>query len=289
MAPRWPLDRTYRRPDIGWAPGPWGHRTLIMAVINTSPDSFSGDGITDDPARVLDYAQQLIERGADIIDIGGESTRPGAAPVAPDEQIRRAVPTIEILAGSVDVALSIDTTSSQVAAAALSAGASIVNDTSGTLDDPDIAAVAASHHATFVTMHNQRRVPTTRPESNDVIDLIVSGLSVGLTRLDDAGVDDVIIDPGFGFGWTLEQNLEVLRRLPELHVLGLPILIGTSRKGSVGKILHDRSVNDRLWGTAATVAQSITAGTDIVRVHDVAAMADVVRVTDAIVRRSTAR
>ncbi len=272
--------RVYEQARASWGDHEWGTRTLVMGIVNATPDSFSSDGTGGDVGRAVSQAVAMLEAGADIVDIGGESTRPGAGRVDAATQIARVVPVIEALRRERDCLISVDTTLAPVASAALSAGATIVNDVSGTEDDPDIARVAGDQGAPYVVMHNQRGRPHT-----DVIADITDGLRNAVSRLREAGVTEVIIDPGFGFGWSVQQNLEMLRRLDELWALELPILVGTSRKSTIGAVLGDRPADQRLMGTAATVAQSICAGADIVRVHDVPEMVDVVRVTDAIVRR----
>ena len=282
----WPTNRTYVSPDrTDPLDGRWGDRTLLMGIVNATPDSFSNDGVDKRVDDAVASARHMIANGARIIDVGGESTRPDAPRVSPAAQISRVVPIIEAIVSDLatfggSAALSVDTTCADVAEAALQAGATIVNDVSGTTDDSDLPHVAAAHGATYVTMHNQRG-----REHTDLIDDIRRGLDQSLAALDAAGIQTIVIDPGFGFGWTVAQNTEMLRRLPELWDYRLPILTGTSRKSAIGAVLDHRPVDQRLWGTAATVAQTICAGADIVRVHDVAEMADVARVTDAIVRR----
>jgi len=215
-----------------------------------------------------------------LLDVGGESTRPGFQPVGADEELARVVPVIERLAGEVSIPISVDTTKGAVADAALAAGASLVNDVNGLRGDAGVAAAVARHGAAVVVMHNQRNRPFT-----DVIGDIRAGLEAGLAIAEAAGVarTRTLIDPGFGFGWQVEQNLEMLRRLRELRALGRPLLVGTSRKSTIGHVL-DLPVEERLEGTAATVALAIANGADVVRVHDVRAMVRVVRMTDAVVR-----
>ena len=250
-----------------------------MGILNATPDSFSSDGTDGDVDRAVRQALAMLDSGADLIDVGGESTRPGADRVDAETQIGRVVPVIEALTAARPCVVSVDTTLAAVADAALAAGATVVNDVSGTTDDPEIVEVAAKRRAGYIVMHNQRG-----REHTDVIDDIRRGLEPAVEALHTAGVVDVAVDPGYGFGWSVDQNLEMLRRLGELTVLELPLLVGTSRKSSIGKLLEDRPMDGRAFGTAATVAQSICAGVDIVRVHDVPEMVDVVRVTDAIVR-----
>lgn len=259
----------------------WGDRTLVMGVVNCTPDSFSGDGVsTAEQAQWI--ALGMVAAGADIIDIGGESTRPDAAPVEAAEQIRRIIPSIRGVREVSDVPISVDTSLAAVADAALAAGADLVNDIRGLAADPDLAGVCAAHAAGVVVMHNQRD----HEHSGDVIADVTSGLAAAMERAGAAGIDaaHVIVDPGFGFGWSTAENLELLRRLPELAALDLPMLVGTSRKSTLGAVLGDRPVEDRTFATAATVAQAVCAGTDIVRVHDVRPAVDIVRTIDRIVR-----
>lgn len=259
----------------------WGQRTYIMGILNVTPDSFSGDGIAYNADEALRRAVRMREDGADIIDVGGESTRPGFRPVPPEEEIRRTVPVIELLRLELDIPISIDTSKAPVARAALEAGAHLVNDIHGFRQDPGTAAAAATYGVPAVAMHNQRG-----RECRDVIGEIVAGLTESLRIASEQGLpgESVIVDPGFNFGWSEEQALEMLRRLGELRVLGRPILVGTSRKSVIGAVLGGLPVEERLEGTAATVAIAIAHGADIVRVHDVREMARVARMTDAIVR-----
>lgn len=281
---RWPLDRRYRAAELEvrgrrWR---WGERTLVMGIVNCTPDSFSGDGVpTAEQARVVAVA--MVAAGADLIDVGGESTRPGAEPVPAAEQARRIVPAIGAIRADTDVPISVDTSAAEVADAALDAGADLVNDVRGLAGDPELAAVCARRSTPLVVMHNQRHHPAT----GDVMTDVVAGLEASLARAAAAGIPDerVLVDPGFGFGWTVDENLELLRGLPGLAALELPILVGTSRKSTLGAVLGDRPVEHRTFATAATVAQAVCAGADLVRVHDVAAAVDVVRTVDRIVRR----
>lgn len=258
----------------------WGRRTYIMGIINVTPDSFSGDGLANDVAAAVDQAVRMCRDGADIIDVGGESTRPGFRPVSPEEEIGRTVPVIERLVREVDVPVSIDTYKAEVARAALAAGARLVNDVHGFRRQPEVAAAAAEFGVPAVSMHNQRD-----REFHDVIGDVTAGLVESLRIARERGLPDerVIVDPGFNFGWTEEQALEMLRRLGELRALGRPLLVGTSRKSTIGVVLG-LPVEERLEGTAATVALAIANGADIVRVHDVREMARVARMADAVVR-----
>ncbi len=258
----------------------WGRRTYVMGVVNVTPDSFSGDGLAYDVAAAVHQGVRMCRDGADIIDVGGESTRPGFQSVPPGEEIERTVPVIERLAGEVDIPVSIDTYKADVARAGLDAGASLVNDVHGFRREPEVAAVAAEFGVPAVAMHNQRD-----REFHDVIGDITVGLVESLCIARERALPDerVIVDPGFNFGWTEEQALEMLRRLGELRTLGRPLLVGTSRKSTIGVVLG-LPVEERLEGTAATVALAIANGADIVRVHDVKEMARVARMADAVVR-----
>ncbi len=258
----------------------WGLRTYVMGVVNVTPDSFSGDGLAHDVAAAVDQAVRMRREGADIIDVGGESTRPGSQPIPAEEEIRRTVPVIERLVRELDVPVSIDRYKAEVARAALAAGAQLVNDVHGFRREPEVAAVAAEFGVPAVAMHNQRD-----REFHDVIGDISAGLVESLRTARERGLppERVIVDPGFNFGWTEEQALEMLRRLSELRALGRPLLVGTSRKSTIGAVLG-LPVEERLEGTAATVALAIASGADIVRVHDVKEMARVARMADAVVR-----
>ena len=252
-----------------------------MAIVNVTPDSFSGDGVgSHAPAAAAALAREFAEAGADIIDAGAESTRPDADPVTPAEEAARALPAIAAIRAATDLPISIDTQHAEVAEAALDAGADMVNDINGLRGDACMAEVVASRGAALVAMHNQRG-----RESGDVIANVLAGWEESLRLAAKAGVprERIILDPGFGFGWTPEENLEMVRRLNELAVAGLPLLLGTSRKSTLGLVL-DAPVEERLEGTAASVAIAIAKGVDIVRVHEVAAMRKVAAVADAISR-----
>ena len=259
----------------------WGSRTYVMGIINVTPDSFSGDGLGSDLGAVLEQAQRFEGEGADFLDVGAESTRPGSMPITLDEELSRLLPALELLAGKVSIPISVDTYKSAVARAALQAGAAIINDIWGLKADPEIAFVAAEAGAPLILMHNQEG----RQYISLVPDMLASrGHSVALAR--DAGVppENIVVDPGIGFGKTADHNLEVLKRLPEFRSLGFPLLVGTSRKSTIGLVLDGAPVDQRLEGTAASVALAIAGGADIVRVHDVAQMSRVCRMSDAIVR-----
>ena len=258
----------------------WGRKTYIMGILNITTDSFSGDGVGKDMETALARAKRLVAEGADIIDIGGESTRPDSRPVTPEEEINRVLPVIKMLSSEVDVPISIDTYKSGVARLALEAGANMINDVWGLRQDPELAHVAAERGVPLVITANQRDM-----QYDNIMTAVVDSLVVGMNLALDAGVawGNIIIDPGIGFGKTLEGNLEVLRRLSELKSLGRPILLGTSRKSMIGLVL-DLPVDERLEGTAATVALGIANGADMIRVHDVLQMKRVAKMTDAIVR-----
>jgi dihydropteroate synthase len=258
----------------------WGSRTFLMGVVNVTPDSFSGDGLGTDADAAVALGLRLEAEGADIIDVGGESTRPDATEVSAEEELRRVLPVIERLAREATVPISIDTSKAAVAAAALEAGATMVNDVSGLRRDPAMAAVVARFGVPAIVMHNQRGRPFC-----DVMSDIKAGLETSIALAEAAGVprERLLLDPGFGFGWSVSHNLEILRRLPELRSLGRPLLVGTSRKSTIGAVLG-LPAGERLLGTAASVAIAIANGADIVRVHDVKDMLQVCRFTDAVVR-----
>ena len=259
----------------------WGERTYIMGIVNVTPDSFSGDGLGDNVDAAVRQAIEMREDCAGFIDVGGESTRPGFAEVPADEELRRVVPVIQRLVRELDIPISIDTYKAEVAKAALEAGAQLVNDVHGFRREPEIARVAAEAGVPAIAMYNQRG-----RDFHDTIGNIIAGLLDSLSIAREQGLPEerIIVDPGFNFGWKDEQALEMLRRLSELRVLGRPILVGTSRKSTIGKVLGDLPVEERLEGTAATVAIAIANGADIVRVHDVREMARVARMADAVVR-----
>lgn len=258
----------------------WGERTYIMGVLNLTPDSFSGDGLGGDVEAALAKARRLVEEGADILDVGGESTRPDSSPIAVDEELRRVMPVVERLAAELGVPLSIDTYKSEVARRAVEAGVRMINDVWGLRRDPKLAQVAAEAGVPIVIVANQRET-TYRQIMPEVMDSLRRGMKLAL----DAGVawENIIVDPGIGFGKTLEGNLELMRRLGELRALGRPILLGTSRKSMIGLVLN-LPLDQRAEGSAATVALGIANGADMVRVHDVLPMVRVSRMTDAIVR-----
>jgi dihydropteroate synthase len=262
-----------------------------MGVLNVTPDSFSDGGRYLDSGAAVARALELERDGADIVDIGGESTRPGAATIHVEEEIRRIVPVIEVLGGKLRVPMSVDTRRAEVAEAALNAGAEIINDVSGLRMDPRLGKVARRARAPLILMH-MRGTPQTMqrgPFAREVMRDVMSGLREALARAKREGLakSQLLLDPGIGFGKKHEQNFEILARLPEFARLGCPIVIGTSRKAFLGKALAKHGepavpTDERLLGTAATVTASILGGAHIVRVHDVAEMAGVARVADAI-------
>lgn len=265
-----------------------GSRTVVMGIVNVTPDSFSDGGRYLDSGAAIAHALEMVEDGADILDVGGESTRPGAEPVQADDETKRVMPVIAELVKRTSVPISVDTTKSEVARAALDAGASIVNDISGASLDPQMPALIAERQCPAVLMHIQGtpRDMQRQPSYDDLMGEICAYLRSRIAALAEAGVDErlLILDPGIGFGKTVEHNLEILRRLRELKSIGRPILVGTSRKSTIGKVLGDLPADQRVEGTAATIAVAIANGADIVRVHDVREMARVARMTDAIVR-----
>lgn len=263
-------------------------KTFIMGILNITPDSFSDGGEYFDHARAVDHALKMVEQGADIIDVGGESTRPGSDIVPLDEEIRRTIPIIEKVAAQIDVPVSIDTYKSEVARQAVSVGASIVNDISGLRFDPAMAGAVAEMGVPIVVMHIKGKPKDMQvdPVYDDLINDIKAYLSETIDIAKSAGIADdrIVIDPGIGFGKTFEHNLEILQRLGEFRELGMPILVGPSRKAFIGKILGDLPATERMEGTAAAVAISIFNGANIIRVHDVKEMSRVARVADAIVK-----
>jgi dihydropteroate synthase len=262
-----------------------------MGIVNTSPDSFSGDGAADIETAVT-RACRFVDEGADILDIGGESTKPGFSQITIEEEIKRVVPVIEQLASRVNVPISIDSSKYEVARQALAAGASILNDQWGLKTELRLAELAAKKNVPIILMSNQRdiggydaKVGRDTANYQDVMTEVITSLRNSITAAQKSGVpnENIIIDPGIGFGKTWQQDIEIIRRLRELKVLGLPILVGTSRKSLI-KMVLSLPADQRVEGTAATVAVSIANGADIVRVHDVKQMARVCKMTDAIVR-----
>jgi dihydropteroate synthase len=271
----------------------WGERTYVMGILNVTPDSFSGDGLAGDFKAAAARAKQLAGEGADIIDIGGESTRPNAQPVSVDEELRRVIPVIERLAGELAVPMSIDTTKYDVARRALEAGARMLNDQWGLKGDPRLAELAAEWQVPIILMSNQRDkggydagLGRDTADYKDPIAEVINSLKGSLKIAAEAGVpgENIIIDPGIGFGKSWQHDLEIIRRLGEVAELGKPILLGPSGKSFIGRVL-ELPVEERLLGTAAAVAIGIAHGADMVRVHDVKQIVRVCRMSDAIVRR----
>jgi dihydropteroate synthase len=262
----------------------WGSRTFVMGVLNVTPDSFSGDGLLADGepvAAAVALAGAMIEAGADVLDVGGESTRPGHGPVSEADEIARVGPVVEAVRASFPtIPLSVDTTKPAVARAALEAGANLINDVWGVADDDALIRVAAEHGVPIVLMHNraEARYTTLVPE-------ILADLQRAIERALRAGVawESILVDPGFGFGKTAEHNLALLRELASLRLLGRPIVLGTSRKSTLGNVL-DLPADQRVEATLATTVLGIAAGVDMVRVHDVRPNARAARMTDAVVR-----
>jgi dihydropteroate synthase len=265
-----------------------GLHTHVMGILNVTPDSFSDGGRYVDPEQALAHAREMAAAGADIIDIGGESTRPGAQPLSEGEELSRIIPLIERLAPELAIPISVDTYKSAVAKKALEAGASIVNDISGLRFSPDMATVAADSGAAVIIMHikGTPRDMQQNPVYADVVGEVRSYLEEGIDIAVKAGLDRerILIDPGIGFGKTLEHNLAILQRLDEFRCLGRPIVLGTSRKKFIGTVLDLPVPEERVDGTAATVALGIERGAGVVRVHDVRRMARVARMTDAVLK-----
>jgi dihydropteroate synthase len=269
-----------------------GSRTLLMGVLNVTPDSFSDGGRYFDPQAAVVRALEMEHAGADIIDIGGESTRPGARPVTAAEELERVLPVLNGLRGKLGIPISLDTQKAAVAEAGITAGAEIINDVSALRSDPALGEVVRHHRVALVLMH-MRGTPGTMqqgPFARDVMRDVLSGCRVAIARARRAKIDRarLLLDPGIGFGKSYQQNCELLQRLPELARLGYPLVVGTSRKAFIGWLLGDRKkeqswpADKRLWGTAATVTASILGGAHIVRVHDAAEMVQVARVADAL-------
>lgn len=262
-------------------------RTRIMGILNVTPDSFSDGGLYAGTEQAVSHSREMLAAGADVIDIGGESTRPGARPLSEEEELSRIIPVIERVAKEPGALISVDTYKSDVARKALQAGASLVNDISGLRFSPDMAKIAGDHGAAVVIMHIKGTPQDMQqnPVYDDVIAEISNYLSEGVEIALQGGVrrDRIMIDPGIGFGKTVEHNLTILERLDEFRVIGCPIVLGTSRKRFIGSVLNVPEPRDRMLGTAATVALGIAAGARMLRVHDVAPMVQIARMTDAIV------
>jgi dihydropteroate synthase len=273
----------------------WGSRTYIMGIINLTPDSFSGDGLmhgTDLVKNALEQANQFVREGADILDLGAESSRPGAEPVCVEEEEERLMPVLTaILKNNLDVIISVDTYKSSVAERALQAGADWINDIWGLRFDPLMAQIVAKYKAPVVIMHNGRELKQEPPHAGnekqkDIINIVKSGLQTSIRIAQEAGIqkENLILDPGIGFGKTVEENLALINHLDKIKALGYPVLIGPSRKSFIGETLN-LTADQRLEGTAAATAISITRGADIIRVHDVQPMVRVARMCDAILNQ----
>lgn len=291
----------------------WGQRTYVMGILNVTPDSFSGDGLlesggsftshagrSDSLSRSLEQARRFVEAGVDILDVGGESTRPGSQPISPQEEIERIVPVVDAIAQTFDVLISADTYKAEVAEAALEAGAHMVNDVWGLRADPDLARLVARRGVPIILMHNRSSWVHAQIKERlggryvgvpyeNLLEDIRRELLESVDLAHDAGIPDerIILDPGIGFGKTVEQNLELLDRVDEICALGYPVLIGPSRKSFIGYTL-DLPPDQRLEGTTAAVVVGIVRGVNLVRVHDVEFISRVVRMTDAIVRHRPA-
>ena len=267
-----------------------GERTLVMGVVNTTPDSFSDGGKFLHPESAIEQAYAIERAGADLLDIGGESTRPGSAETPASEELDRILPVLEALRGRFRIPVSVDTRRSTVAELAFRAGAELLNDVSGLKSDPRIAEVAARHGAPLILMHmrGEPRTMQMGPFARDVMKDVLQGLrrSTAIARKAGVAKSQIILDPGIGFGKSFAQNYELLQKLPHLARLGYPLLVGTSRKGFLGATLaregKPASPEERIWGTAATVTASILNGAHVVRVHDVAEMVQVARVADCL-------
>lgn len=279
--------QNFRKEDLSLVMGKYkfllGKRTLIMGIVNVTPDSFSSDGLYRQ-ADIVDHAQRLVREGADIIDIGGESTRPGAKPVSLKDELSRVIPVIKILSKQLKVPISVDTYKPEVAKAALDNGASMVNDITA-LKNNKMAKIIAKSNAAVVVMHmrGNPRSMQTNPHYKSLIDEVADYLANAVNKGIEAGIgrDRIIIDPGIGFGKTLQHNLEILKRLKEFKTLGQPILVGTSRKSFIGKILNN-TVQERLFGTLASCIVASENGADIVRVHDVNAIKEALLIRDSL-------
>jgi len=278
----------------------WGARTYVMGILNVTPDSFSGDGIIakGDAVKVaVEQARSFLESGTDILDVGGESTRPGSEPLNAEAEMERVIPVVKALAKEfLDALISIDTYKATVAEAALKAGAHIINDVWALRADPELASVAAKHNAPVILMHNRSNPASVEvraqlgnayigAEYDDLLADVKRELMDSVRLAQQAGIGDerIILDPGIGFGKTVDHNLELIRRLDEIRALGYPVLLGPSRKSFIGFTL-DLPADQRVEGTAATISVGITRGADIIRVHDVEHMVRVAKMTDAIVR-----
>ncbi|MDJ0846598.1 dihydropteroate synthase [Crocosphaera sp.] len=266
----------------------WGKRTYLMGILNVTPDSFSDGGDYNSLETALEQAKKMIEAGADIIDIGGQSTRPGAEEITLEEELNRVIPIIKALRQSSSIPISIDTTRSQVAEAAIKAGADMVNDISGGTFDTKMFATVASLQVPLIIMHI-RGTPKTMQQKTDYQDLvneIRQWLNCQIKKAIEAGIapNKIIIDPGIGFAKTYPQNIDLLKQLSRFQELNCPILVGVSRKSFIGHILEEKDPKKRVWGTAAACCHAIASKTDILRVHDVPEMKDIIKVADVLFR-----
>lgn len=269
----------------------WGDRTYIMGVLNVTPDSFSDGGQFQTVAAAISQAVRMVAAGVDLIDLGGESTKPGAIPVDEQTELARVIPVIEAMRQHPDtreIPISIDTTKSAVARSAIQAGADLVNDVSGGKYDPQMLSTVGCLSVPYIMMH-MRGTPKTMQQMTDYTDVvgeILAFFQIQIERASECGIDrsNIIIDPGIGFAKTYQQNIELVRQLDQFEILDLPLLVGVSRKSFIGKILDQPDPNRRLWGTAAACCAAIDRGVDILRVHDVAEMVDVCRVADVMFR-----
>jgi dihydropteroate synthase len=268
-----------------------GERTLVMGVLNVTPDSFSDGGMYSDADAAVARALEIERAGADILDIGGESTRPGSEGISAAEEMRRILPVLEKLRGRLGIPISVDTSKAEVAEAAAHRGAEILNDVTTLRSDPRLAEVAGERKLPLILMHmrGEPRTMQKKPFAPNVLRDVANGLRSAVDKARRAGVakSQIVLDPGIGFGKSAAQNFELLQKLPQLACLGYPLLVGASRKGFIGKALGGAPEDGRLWGTAAAVAASILGGAHIVRVHDIAEMSQVARVADAVLIPAT--
>jgi dihydropteroate synthase len=266
-----------------------GERTLVMGVLNVTPDSFSDGGLHFTVDAAVARALEIERAGADILDVGGESTRPGSEAISLEEELRRVLPVLERIRGRLTIPISVDTSKAEVAEAAASAGAEMINDVTALAGDLRIADVARRRKLPLILMHmrGEPRTMQKKPFARDVWRDVTAGMKKAVSAARRAGIakSQIILDPGAGFGKSYEQNFELIARLPELARLGYPLLVGTSRKSFIGRALGGAPETERIWGTAATVAASILQGAHMVRVHDVREMVEVARVTDVILSR----
>lgn len=264
----------------------WGDRTYLMGILNVTPDSFSDGGKFNRLETALNHALKMIDHGADIIDVGGQSTRPNAPEITLEEELERVIPIISALRQQSDIPISIDTTRAIVAEKAILAGADMVNDISGATFDSQMLLMVAKLNIPIILMHIRGNPQTmqTLTDYQDLISEINQFFQERITQATNLGIkkEYIILDPGIGFAKNYQQNLEILRNIKQIKTLGFPVLIGTSRKSFIGKILNQENPQQRIWGTAATCSYAITKGANILRVHDVKEMYDIAKVTDAL-------